>query len=487
MMWSRVRFAEGERAFFVAAPIVALFVFQLADTFWLKLQYWDESRLAVNAIEMLRTGDRFVTSYGFAPDLWNTKPPLVVNLMALSMQVFGGTVFALRLPSALSACACVLLVAWFVRRATGSLATGVAAGILLAGSSLFYGHHGGQTGDYDAPLTLLTTGYALLLFTLVGAERPSLARAAGAGVLVGLAVLTKGVAGLVPGVGIAVYALAFGPRKSWAHWRAYLIVGAVGLTVGASYYMARSGDAAYLSAVMANDLGGRFGQALDRHVGGPEFYVIALLWRSTALLFPLVGGLWLLPRGRSRRLGLFALCHVTGMLIVYSVAATKLRWYILPALPFLCIAMAIGGAALAGRVREGRSVALVLLVAVAAQAVAFRYARGIDPAAAPAFDELIAAAATTHRGTALTVVEPGVNNRAGFTAYAPTLRFYALASRQRVRQAASVSDAGGATLIGTCEPKIALPGRIVWRSGRCTLHEQVGSDQAAPTASFLPE
>ncbi len=467
--------------------LVALFAFQLADTFWLKLQYWDESRLAVNAIEMLRTGDRLVTTYGFAPDLWNTKPPLVVNLMALSMQLFGENVFALRLPSALSACACVLLVAWVVRRVTGSLATGVAAGVLLAGSSLFYGHHGGQTGDYDAPLTLLTTGYGLIVFVLIEAKRSSLRGAVGAGVLVGLAVLTKGIAGLVPGVGMAAYALGAGPRTSWAHWRAYLVIGVIGLTLGMSYYVLRASDPAYLAAVMTNDLGGRFGQALDQHAGGPEFYVGALLWRSTALLLPLVGGLWLLPEGRPRRLGVFALIQVLGMLVVYSVAATKLRWYILPALPFLCIAMAIGGAALAERVRHGRLIALGVVAAVGAQAVVFRYARGIDPAAAPAFDTLIAAAARQRPGHALTVIEPGVDNRAGFASYAPTLRFYALVSRQQISQASSILAAHQARLLGSCDPKVALPGRIIWHQGRCTLTERAGTDQAAPTASFLPE
>ena len=37
---------------------------------------WDESRLAVNALEMRQRGFSLVTTYGFAPDLWNTKPPL---------------------------------------------------------------------------------------------------------------------------------------------------------------------------------------------------------------------------------------------------------------------------------------------------------------------------------------------------------------------------------------------------------------------------
>ncbi|MGI4881264.1 MAG: ArnT family glycosyltransferase, partial [Janthinobacterium lividum] len=116
---------------------IAVIAFQLGDTASLKMQAWDESRLAVNAIEMMMTGERVVTTYGFQPDLWNTKPPLVINLMAWSMQLFGPNFFAMRLPSALAACATVFLVVAFTRRVTGSLGCAFAAGRLLITAQSF--------------------------------------------------------------------------------------------------------------------------------------------------------------------------------------------------------------------------------------------------------------------------------------------------------------------------------------------------------------
>ena len=63
---------------------------------------WDESRNIVSALEMRQTGLSLVTTYGYAPDLWNTKPPLLIWLIYASVELFGPTVWALRLPSMLA-------------------------------------------------------------------------------------------------------------------------------------------------------------------------------------------------------------------------------------------------------------------------------------------------------------------------------------------------------------------------------------------------
>ena len=41
----------------------------------LPLLFWDESRAANNALEMVRSGHWLVPSYGGVPDHWQTKPP----------------------------------------------------------------------------------------------------------------------------------------------------------------------------------------------------------------------------------------------------------------------------------------------------------------------------------------------------------------------------------------------------------------------------
>src|SRR3954469_2587339 len=82
------------------------------------LQLWDESRVAVNALEMFLSGPTLVTTYGFAPDLWNTKPPLLVWLMTGSMTLFGPSEWAVRVPSAVAAAATLAVTMWFAWRLT---------------------------------------------------------------------------------------------------------------------------------------------------------------------------------------------------------------------------------------------------------------------------------------------------------------------------------------------------------------------------------
>jgi len=111
--------------------LVAAAVFLCADARTAPFTLWDESRNIVNALEMRRTGFSLVTTYGFEPDLWNTKPPLLIWLMMGSVALFGPAEWALRLPSLVSSLGTLALLLWFTRRVTGSLATALFAGAML--------------------------------------------------------------------------------------------------------------------------------------------------------------------------------------------------------------------------------------------------------------------------------------------------------------------------------------------------------------------
>ena len=106
-------------------------------------------------------GFGLVTTYGGAPDLWNTKPPLLIWLMTASLAVFGPSEWALRLPSMVAALGTVAILFWFVRRTTGSVATAALAAALLVLSPATFGEHSARTADYDAVLLFFVTGVSL--------------------------------------------------------------------------------------------------------------------------------------------------------------------------------------------------------------------------------------------------------------------------------------------------------------------------------------
>lgn len=319
----------------------ALFLF--VDRTTMPIQLWDESRNIVNALEMHRAGLGLVTTYGGAPDLWNTKPPLLIWLMAASVSMFGATEWALRLPSMVAALGTIMLLFWFVRRVTGSVTTASMAAALLVISPAYFGEHSARTADYDALLLLFVTAYLCLLFLAIHRPRPSVALIALVGAAICCAFLTKSVAALVPGSGVVLYALVTGRWRRLVASPRYILLAIGVAALLAGFMLVREGQSpGYLHAAWFNDVRGRFGSSLV--VAKSRWFYLGLLRAGYFSATPL---LLLAPvalpfaRGRTRLLLLFSLCIVAAILIVFSSAASKLDHYILTGFPFMATAAAI--------------------------------------------------------------------------------------------------------------------------------------------------
>jgi 4-amino-4-deoxy-L-arabinose transferase-like glycosyltransferase len=462
---------EGLRAqkFTIAVAVATLLgcaLFLFVDRRIPPIIIWDESRLAVNALEMHLRGFGLVTTYGFAPDLWNTKPPLAIWLMSASIGLFGPSELALRLPAMLAALATLAIVFAFVRAATRALWPAMLAAVLLAASIGFYGEHGARTGDYDALLCLFTTSYLCLLFRVVHQRRPSWRPLVGAALLVAAATMTKSVAGLLPGLGVALYLVASRRLTRVLGCPRYWIALPLALLPIAAFYAAREASApGYLHAIWYNDIAGRYARALDRHGGAPTYYLRAIFVDGLfsvgpiAVLTPL--GL-VAARGRARAALLFALCCVAGELLVVSTSATKLPQYVLPALPWLAIACAIAahaawpalrGARLPLRLAAGLVVA-TLAVPSAIRSIDMRYGLLAERQYYPQAGYGALLAALHREGVSrVLLVDRGVEAD-GLSAYAPQLDYYALLWRTRGMRVERVTTlpADAREPIASCDP-----------------------------------
>lgn len=323
------------------------------------LQNWDEARLAVNAAEMLRDHQWLVTHYRGQPDLWNTKPPLLVWLQALSLHIFGYSEWAFRLPTALAALALVALVAAFARHWLGGPLAGLLAGFALLSSKGFVAQHVARTGDYEALLLFFTTAQVLAAFVWLQTQRPRYLLLLG--VAAGLAVLTKSVAGtfLLPGIALEIIRRG----RLTALLRQPAAWGAIGLAAGlpALWYLAREHAApGYWHAVWENELGGRLAGTLDQHTGPWYTYLTSFVSQQFLLWTPWVGAAaWALSRRRVQRparqfLSLAAWSGGT-LLIIISAAGTKLSWYDAPLYPLLALILGGGLAVLARRAAAVRT------------------------------------------------------------------------------------------------------------------------------------
>ncbi len=321
---------------------------------WLRLtalpiQLWDESRLAMNALEMYSDGDWITTHFRGLPDMWNTKPPLLIWLQVVSFRLFGINEFALRLPSALAGTATCMLLYSFLHRATKNVLLAALSVLILVTSYGFIKyHHSPRTGDYDALLTLYTTAYSLSFYRFIEEEKGK--HLITAIVCVTLAVLVKGVAGLFFLPGLLLYALY--RRKLTAIFKSPLFYAGIAVFVvfaGGYYWLREAHNPGYLQAVMSNELGGRMFNHLDateKRARQPFYYydlITTLDFRFWYLFLPFGAALGLFTKDLVlRRIVVLSLTLCVTFFAVIALASNKHDWYDMPMYPFLSVLAATG-------------------------------------------------------------------------------------------------------------------------------------------------
>jgi 4-amino-4-deoxy-L-arabinose transferase-like glycosyltransferase len=296
--------------------------------------WWDEARAAVSSLEMMRHPGLVVTFHN-EPDLWNTKPPLLIWLNALSMSLFGPNEWALRLPSGLAAVGTTLAVYLFTRRLTDRRA-GFLAALMLLGCGGFLDLHVARTADYDSLLVFLMTVSTFSLFFAFDSKRFGVSSAASAA-----AMLTKGVAGATMLPGYTLYALIY--RRD--AMRSEIIPALAALGAVAIFYAVREAIApGYLAAVWQWDFH-RYGVITDNHAGRAGGYFLAMALPALAAPYSASAFPWILIAPfslikRSRAV-VYLLCCLVSFLLVVSLSATKLSWYVAPALPLIVVLAAL--------------------------------------------------------------------------------------------------------------------------------------------------
>jgi 4-amino-4-deoxy-L-arabinose transferase-like glycosyltransferase len=166
----------------------------------------DEALYAEAAREMQASGDWITPRVNGA--FFFEKPPLLYWLDALAYSALGPTPLAARLPAALLGVLAIALTVGVTSRVWGRRA-GVLAGVMLVTCPLVV--MVARMGIMDMPLTLLIT--ASMLLYARWRRNGGLAPAVGFGLLVGLAILLKGLAGgIAPAIAI-VHSLVYRPTS----------------------------------------------------------------------------------------------------------------------------------------------------------------------------------------------------------------------------------------------------------------------------------
>lgn len=303
------------------------------------IQIWDEARLAINAYEMLHDGDLIVTHYNGEPDMWNTKPPLLIWVQVLFMKLIGVSELSVRLPSAFAGLFTSIFLLVFLSRYSKESLLGFVAALTLV---TFHGYvqlHATRTGDYDAMLTMFLTLGGLSFFAYTESRKNLYLYAFF--ILTALAVLTKSIQGLMflPGLFLfAVYKKQLIPLlKNRRFYFGMLSFATVVLT----YYLLREvQNSGYIAAVQENELLGRYAGVLEDNRHGFGFY-----FGRIGIWIPFVaGGLisgFYSREERIRNISIYSFFIFITYLLIISLSQTKCAWYDVPLYPFIAILTAV--------------------------------------------------------------------------------------------------------------------------------------------------
>ena len=330
---------------FLAAAVLSLASFNL--TFRLgqeRLTEWDEGLYAKTAFEILQSHDWIATTSEGALDYSNSKPPLNVWLLALSMKTFGVSLVSIRLASVIAALLTVLvLLVWAWHRFGPRV--GLLSALVLATTFGFMYVHSGRSGNPDALLTLL-----LLLIVVVldgAATRPG--RRIWLGPLLAGVFLLKGMAVLLPLLLVAFMECRW--HIEWRQrWRPLVGAFVIGSVPVAAWAIARwqVDQWTFFRLIFFQDFVALAATPLDNQSGTPLFYLNILQkhhyeWflACAVILFPPASWarvvksvvFWRSTNDRSALIGVWCVLA----LAVPTLMQTKMPWYLNPFYPMFAL------------------------------------------------------------------------------------------------------------------------------------------------------
>jgi 4-amino-4-deoxy-L-arabinose transferase-like glycosyltransferase len=308
----------------------------------------DEARYGVAASEMLNAHELVVPTYGGQTEYWNLKPPLGYWMMEGAYALFGRTIWALRLTSAMCALGVVALTMatsrrWFGRRAA------ILAGLFMTTCFGFLSNHGARSGDLDAALTLI------LLLTLIQVPRLSSCPNSRLlwSLLLGLGFLLKSFAILPFALATLIYvARTDDEALKWRKWMpaAGVFIGLVG-----GWGLIRTindGSAYFVMRMTYEDLFMRSTHVIDAGTYAPWGYVAALVDRFAP--WPILVALGCVDRSRGphapERQSMLQLLTIWALLplCLFSFARTQHHWYLDPTYPAWAMLAAVAALKIKG-------------------------------------------------------------------------------------------------------------------------------------------
>lgn len=331
-------------SFFVLLMGMALVLYG----FWENPIYvWDEAIYAHNALEMTSSNQFAFLTLDNEPDLYNTKPPLAIWLMAISMKLFGANEFAVRLPSVIAFVFTISALIRFSKRHLGDYYYGILASIMLLGTKGLMVSHGARSGDLDSLLVLFSTLFCLnsIAICLQG-ERLQLNRSVRNSFLyLGLGFFTKSTAVFLLTPGVLICLIISGKLMVILRKRVFHISASILIAGIATYYIIEELiNPGYWKAVFFSEYQRAWRDIMPWHKQRFTWYFDNLFKeRFTPFCYILVPSIvvaFINRKSVTSQIVKYSAIISAAYLLFISLVPDKLEWYDLPVYPLLSLCLA---------------------------------------------------------------------------------------------------------------------------------------------------
>ncbi|GKU27097.1 hypothetical protein CFOLD11_39240 [Clostridium folliculivorans] len=322
--------------------ILAITVFSLTYRLGVApIKDWDEARHGVNAYEMLKNNNYIVNTFNYENDYYNLKPPLSYWGIILGFKIFGYNLIGFRAISVLSAFLTIIIVAVFSYKRFGRIASLVSV-MVMATSIHFLQFHGARSGDADSMYVLLFT--ISIMAAINSYYKKSYIYITG--LSFSLAFLAKSwhTMAIVGIVGLYLIITKLILKFNWRQWLVFIGCSFAPILVWALIRVRYDGFK-FIDAMIRYDLLSRTNSSIEGHTGPWYDYIVDLVvyyrWYIAVfilLLFILIVSQnirYAIKDNFNEFIGL--IIWVVLPLVLFSIAKTKLAWYIFPVYPPLAL------------------------------------------------------------------------------------------------------------------------------------------------------
>jgi hypothetical protein len=297
---------------------------------------WDESIYAEVSKEILLYNDWVTLHWNYYQ--WFHKPPLYMWLTAISYEIFGVNEFSARLFSGIFSIGGIL-VTYFLGKNLYNRYVGLLSAIILLTTAQYL--FSSRLCMLDVPITFFISA-SILFFWLALNRNNKLFILYGC--FVGLAIMTKGVVGFLP-VFITFPFLAIQSPRTFRD--EYLIKGCLAaILIATPWHLAQlflhNGD--FINEYLIYHVISRVTEGLEGNGHGIGLYYFINLYREFypyCFIIPFSGldnvKTYLENKNSS---DLLIVLWIFVIFFIFTIAQTKLTWYIIPAYPALSISVA---------------------------------------------------------------------------------------------------------------------------------------------------